>query len=111
MCDVVYALHVQQLEREVQVTQLMAATLAAAGAKDVQLPDLIEARADFDRRLAAAPARPGNWEARWPELDLRPVTEADVAARRNRAGGRDLSTGELAVRRVLGVGVGDSGKA
>lgn len=64
MCDVVYVLMLQQIERWAMVNHLTAVTLAAAGAK-VDIPDPDASRHEFDRWLtlpletASEPGRAG----------------------------------------------------
>jgi hypothetical protein len=55
VCDVVYALRVEALEREVTTAQFAAVLAANQGAEGVQVPDLDTERAAFDARLAAEP--------------------------------------------------------
>lgn len=55
MCDVVYVLLVERLERRALTERQVSATLAAAGAKGVKLVDPDEVRADFDRWLLEEP--------------------------------------------------------
>lgn len=49
----VYALHVEQLERAVLAERQVAAVLLAAGAKEVTLPTLESARDEFEASLVA----------------------------------------------------------
>lgn len=57
ICDVSYALLVEQLERWTVAERQVAATFIAAGAKKVKMPDPDELRRDFDRSLLAVVAR------------------------------------------------------
>lgn len=52
-CDIAYVFLVDRVERQVEVGTLAAVTMAAAGAKDVKVPNLDEALAAFDAALAA----------------------------------------------------------
>ena len=53
MCDVAYAVQVEQLERWVATERQVAATLMAAGAEGVELPDISSLRQSFDEELEA----------------------------------------------------------
>ena len=55
LCDITYVLLVERLERQVLSERQVAAVLATAGAKDVEMPQMDEARAQFDVALIAAP--------------------------------------------------------
>jgi hypothetical protein len=55
LCDIVYVLQVEALERLVLAERQVAATLAAGGVPDVEMPTLDDARASFDAALVAAP--------------------------------------------------------
>ena len=44
MCDIAYVLLVERLERQVLSERVVAATLAAGGAEDVEMPSMDEAR-------------------------------------------------------------------
>ena len=55
MCDIAYVLLVERLERQVLSERQVAAVLAASGAEDVVMPDMDDARADFEAALVADP--------------------------------------------------------
>lgn len=55
MCDTAYVLNVERRERSALAEQQVAATLLAAGAKDVTIPSVTGAVAEFDAALAAEP--------------------------------------------------------
>ena len=55
MCDIAYVLLVERLERQVLSERVVAATLAAGGAEDVEMPQMDEARATFEAALVAEP--------------------------------------------------------
>lgn len=53
VCDVVYVLHLEQIERTVLVERQLAVTVLAAGGKGVDVPTLQQAREEFDAMLLA----------------------------------------------------------
>jgi hypothetical protein len=53
----VYVLLLERMERQVLAEQQMVATLAAAGAKDVEMPVFEQRQALLDELLVAPPAR------------------------------------------------------
>jgi len=55
VCDIVYVLLVERLERQVLSERQVAAVLAAGGAADVEMPSMDDARATFDAALVAEP--------------------------------------------------------
>ena len=55
MCDLAYVLLVDQLERQVLADRQVAATLLAAGASGVELPDVADKRRLFDAALVEEP--------------------------------------------------------
>ena len=55
MCDIAYVLLVERLERQVLSERQVAAVLAAAGAEDIEMPQMDEARVAFDAALVADP--------------------------------------------------------
>jgi hypothetical protein len=52
---VVYALHLERIESQVNAERQVVATFMAAGAKGLTLPTFDAARADFDAALTAEP--------------------------------------------------------
>ena len=55
MCDIAYVLLVESLERHVLAERLVAATMVAAGAENVDVQSVDEARATFEAALVAEP--------------------------------------------------------
>lgn len=55
MCDAVYAMCVERIERQVLADRQIVGVFLAAGAKGVDLPSLDEAIAEFDAQLVAEP--------------------------------------------------------
>lgn len=51
----VYAIHVEQIERDVANERQVVAVLIAAGVKKVEMPTLSEQRTRFDEALLAEP--------------------------------------------------------
>lgn len=55
MCDLAYVIQLERLERSTYAAQQVAATFLAAGAKGVDIPDLDDTLARFDRALIEEP--------------------------------------------------------
>lgn len=71
-CDVAYALLVERIERQVSTDRMVAAVFIAAGAKDVKLPDVGDARRALDAALLA----PAPSQERRALLEALGVTDA-----------------------------------
>lgn len=54
-CDVVYTLLLERLDAQTLADRQVVATLLAAGAADLEIPDVDDARARFDEALVAEP--------------------------------------------------------
>ena len=55
MCDIAYVLLVERMERQVLSERQVAAVLASGGAENIEMPQMDEARAEFDAALVAEP--------------------------------------------------------
>ena len=55
LCDVVYALLLEQIAQQVQAERQVAAVFLAAGAKNIEMPTYEAARVRFDEALRAEP--------------------------------------------------------
>jgi hypothetical protein len=57
VCDLAYVVLLEQVDRQCQADMNTAAVLIAAGAKGVDMPNLVDARTWFDQALVAEPPR------------------------------------------------------